>query len=574
MYDLSILIPARGEEFLNRTIQDLLENIEGKTEIIAVLDGYLPDPPLDASDPRVTLIYHPESIGQRAATNEAAKLAKGKYLMKVDAHCAFDKGFDRIMMADMKPDWTMVPTMRNLHAFDWVCTKGHRRYQGPSGPCQFPNNPKGEGPKCTEPTVKDVVWIPKTNPASVSYRFDKTMHFQYFGAYKNTDEYKAGVDGDKELNESMSIQGSCFMVTKEKYFELDLCSEHFSSWGQQGVEVACKTWLSGGRVIINRKTWYAHMFRTQGGDFSFPYHNPQSKVIENREKTRELFQKDKWPLAIHKFQWLLDKFNPPDWTETKGIIYYTDNQLDEEISEKCKNQLIKCAKEKNMLITTSALKWGDKKKLDFGNKNVYFPSMKRGYLTMFKQIMAALENSTDDIIFFAEHDVLYHPSHFDFDPPEKDVFYYNDNIWFVRYTDGHALQHRAQTLSGLCGHRDALLTHFRERYEMAEKKREELEKAAKGDPEKEKNLERDFNRFIRHMGFEPMTHGRVQWKNTYKSEGWKSEHPILDIRHGENPTGQRWSKDQFRNEKFTEGWKETKDIPGWGHFKDFWEKLK
>ena len=85
MIDLSVLIPARGEEFLGRTIQDLLEHIEGNTEIIVVLDGYLPNPPLP-SDPRVTVIYHPESVGQRKATNDAAKLARGKYLMKVDAH--------------------------------------------------------------------------------------------------------------------------------------------------------------------------------------------------------------------------------------------------------------------------------------------------------------------------------------------------------------------------------------------------------------------------------------------------------------------------------------------------------
>src|SRR4030042_1172910 len=92
-YNLSILIPARNEMFLARTIQDILSNIEGSTEIIAVLDGYKPDPPLTA-DPRVILIYNSQSVGQRAATNQAAKLSKSKYLMKCDAHCAFDKGFD------------------------------------------------------------------------------------------------------------------------------------------------------------------------------------------------------------------------------------------------------------------------------------------------------------------------------------------------------------------------------------------------------------------------------------------------------------------------------------------------
>ena len=104
-----------------------------------------------------------------------------------------------------------------------------------------------------------------------------------------------------------------------KWFELDICSEVFHSWGQQGVEVACKTWLSGGRVMCNQRTWYAHMFRT-GGFGGFPYSNPQSKVNENRELSRKMFQHNQWPLAKHSFQWLLDKFKPPDWGITRAVV--------------------------------------------------------------------------------------------------------------------------------------------------------------------------------------------------------------------------------------------------------------
>src|SRR3990172_531073 len=116
MTDLSILIPSRNEQFLARTIEDILANIEGDTEIIAVLDGQWADPPVP-DNPLVTLVYHPEPIGQRAACNEAAGLARGKYVMKCDAHCSFAPGFDTVMLADIQPDWTMVPIMRNLHVF-------------------------------------------------------------------------------------------------------------------------------------------------------------------------------------------------------------------------------------------------------------------------------------------------------------------------------------------------------------------------------------------------------------------------------------------------------------------------
>lgn len=105
MADLSILIPARNEMFLKQTIDDILKNIEGDTEVIAVLDGAWADPPIPQNE-RVTVVYNNQSIGQRAATNQAAKLSKAKYVMKCDAHCAFDKGFDVKMMNEMHDDWS------------------------------------------------------------------------------------------------------------------------------------------------------------------------------------------------------------------------------------------------------------------------------------------------------------------------------------------------------------------------------------------------------------------------------------------------------------------------------------
>ena len=72
MTDLSVIIPARNEIFLRRTIEDLIANIRGDTDIIAVLDGQWADPPID-DNPRVRLIYHSQPIGQRAACNEAVR---------------------------------------------------------------------------------------------------------------------------------------------------------------------------------------------------------------------------------------------------------------------------------------------------------------------------------------------------------------------------------------------------------------------------------------------------------------------------------------------------------------------
>lgn len=516
MYDLSILIPARNEQFLKNTVEDLLKNIRGKTEIIVVLDGAWSSPAL-SSDERLTVVYHPVSVGQRAATNEAARLSKAKYLMKVDAHCAFDEGFDVKMIEDMQDNWTMVPVMKNLHAFDWKCANcGRRTYQG------------GKPLVCESCGSSDInqklVWQPKKSPNSTSYRFDKALHFQYFG------EYKKKQDGD--LVETMSLQGSCFMMTREKYWELDICDEKHGSWGQQGVEVACKTWLSGGRVIVNRRTWYAHLFRTQPG-FGFPYPLKGSEQEKAREYSRDLWLNNRWDKAIHPLSWLIDKFAPvPGWHDdkSKGIIYYTDNKVSESISSIVQKQL----KATGLPIVSCSLS-----PIAFGEN--YVLQKDRGYITMFEQIYIALCKSKADIIFFCEHDILYQESHFEFIPPKKDVFYYNTNVW---KTDGVKAVRTddCKQVSGLVAYRELLVGHYKKRLELIQQ-----------------------NGFSRAMGFEPGTHGRPERVDDYKCDSWESRFPNIDIRHDKNLTETRWSPEEYRNEKYTKGWKEIalKDVPGW-----------
>ena len=530
MTDLSVLIPARNELFLSRTIQDLLEHAETDIEIIAVLDGAWADPGIPQDD-RVTILHYPESIGQRAACNQAARIATGKYVMKVDAHCAFAQGFDRVLIEDIQPDWTIVPVMRNLHAFDWICPNGHRRYQGPSGPCL----------ECGEPTTRDVVWIAKPSPQSTSYRFDKSLHFQYWG------EYKRKQVGD--LVETMSLQGSCWMMTRDKYFELEPCDEKHGSWGQQGVEVACKTWLSGGRVICDKRTWYAHMFRTQGGDFGFPYPNPG--VGTARAYSQDLWTNNKWDKAIHPLSWLIDKFHPPEWDVSKAILYYTDNQLEPGIMKACQEQLIKAANGKRIVSVSL-------QPLDFGD-NITLP-LERGILTMYKQILAGLEALDAEIIYFAEHDVLYHPSHFEFTPSEHDRYYYNRNTWKLRVADGHCLSYECGQTSGLCAFRDTLITHYRQRVKNTQEKWDALGGNTYA-----------FRNFIRSQGFEPGTHHRSESVDQFDFEYWDSTLPNVDIRHDHNLTSNRWSMDQFRRKPRT--WVESDEIPGWGKGVDIVRRL-
>jgi len=299
MAQLSIVIPARNEMFLGRTVQDILEYRTGDTEVIVVLDGIPSQPVQIPQDERVRVIALDTPVGQRAAANIAVRESCARYIMKVDAHCAFDAGFDAKLMADMQDDWTVVPIMKNLHVFNWVCLDGHTRYQSPSGPCK----------ECGKPTTMDIVWYPKPSPNSRAYCFYHEPHFQYFR------EFSKRPEGKGDLTETMSLQGSCWMLARQKYLELNVCDETWGTWGSQGIEVAVKTWLSGGRVIVNQKTWYAHCFRTQGGDFGFPYPISGRQVEHAKDMARDLFFNHRWPQQARPLSWLVERFWPvPGWS--------------------------------------------------------------------------------------------------------------------------------------------------------------------------------------------------------------------------------------------------------------------
>jgi len=309
MRDLSILIPARNEMFLRYTVYEILKNIEADTEIIVTLDGEWADPPLDDHD-RVKLIYVNNPVGQREAANIACRISDAKYVMKVDAHCSFEKGFDRKMLEmyeKVGDDVTMIPIMRNLWAFDWNCRDCNwKEYQGPE--------PK-ECKRCKGTNLRrKMMWIGKRRPQSTSYCFNPRPQFRYFEDWKHREPYISDRK-NKKYTETMSIQGSCFMITRSKYIELNICDSSLGSWGNQGIEVACKTWLSGGRVLVNHDTWYAHLFRTRH-NFKFPW--PVSGRDQDRTKrnVRNLLWSWKWEHKKKPVHWLVEKFWPvPEWSD-------------------------------------------------------------------------------------------------------------------------------------------------------------------------------------------------------------------------------------------------------------------
>jgi hypothetical protein len=579
-YDLSILIAARNEfyydlDLLSHTVTNVLENSGPSTDVIVICDGSWPMTPLDPH-PRLTLVHHNKSIGQRAAVNEAARLSKSKYIMKLDAHSAMSKDFDTVLMNDMQPNWMCVPLQFNLLCFEWKCKRcGWIKDQSPK--------PEQCG-KCRSQFLKQVViWKPRDgqegrrNTPTHTWRFDSKLEFQYWGQFtadeayckKHNIPFRADQQGD--IHDTMSLLGACWMLERELYWAIDGLDEKMGSWGQMGTELALKILTSGNELKVNKRAWFSHFFRVGGIGFPYPDGGRKERAMA---RCRELWMQNQWPKQIRPLSWVIEKFSPaPDWdknsavtqevmaagekfykergikastkqpkasTQPKaGVLFYTCSTLADPLATAVRTNL-KSAVNGHEIGSVS------RERLDFGDWNIVL-QLERGPLAMHEQILAGLERMQSDYVFLCEHDVLYHPSHFEFIPPTKDKFYYNVNVWRVRETDGHAVRtDDCRQVSGLCASRELLIDHYRKRVERIRREG-----------------------FSRKNGYEPGTKGLPHGYDNSQSEVWSSPFPNLDIRHGNTLTSSHWTIDSFRNPKYARGWRETDDaIEPWPKLTD------
>jgi hypothetical protein len=217
----------------------------------------------------------------------------------------------------------------------------------------------------------------------------------------------------------------------------------------------------------------------------------------------------------------------------KGIIYYTSNRIKSEIKEGCWKQLQKA----NLPITVNNT-----------------PLPKIGALSMFHQILDCLERAPEKYVFFCEHDVLYHESHFDFTPPTDDTFYYNTNVWRWDYYSLRAVTYdHLASLSGLCVNRELAREFYKKRLEIIYSLGLD-QLPTFGNPV-----------WAREMGYEPGKN--TKYKEVAKRDEWRSEFANIDIRHTRAMTAPKMEYADFVAKPI--GWKEVSvnNIPGWDNVK-------
>lgn len=279
MKQVSIIIPARNERFLNNTIQDLLKNMRGDTEIIPVLDGYeIPYAKID--DPRVRYVEHATAKGMRAAINSGVAASDGLFLMKIDGHCMVDEGFDVKLMADMQPNWIVIPRRKRLDADNW-CIQDNGKPDVDYEYLSFPQESGDWG-------LHGKIWTDR-----ILERKDKP---------------------EFDIDENMSFQGSCWFMNRSYFEFLDLMDEaNYGIFVNEAQELGLKAWLSGGKVMINKKTWYAHLHK--GKKHGRGYRIREQEIVKGKTFVNKwLDNSTGWKKQALPFSWIIEHFSPvPSW---------------------------------------------------------------------------------------------------------------------------------------------------------------------------------------------------------------------------------------------------------------------
>ena len=277
---LSIVIPARNEQFLPHTLKDITQKAAGDYEVFVALEGYWPTDVFE--HPNVHYIHRSQK-GMRSSINDAVRTSQGDVIMKIDAHCMVDKEFDVKMTRIMQRDWVVVPRRKRLDADNWAIQDVGK----PDVDYEFIGYP---GDSAVALGIKGQIWTQRA--------LDR-KHLL--------------------LDENMTFQGSCYAMSREHWEKIGgLSPEGYGEFVREAQEISLKTWLGGGRVMTNKFTWYAHLHK--GKKYGRGYYLNKREVDSGNAYCDDYWFNNRWERRKHDLAWLIKRFAPvPTWPEDEKL---------------------------------------------------------------------------------------------------------------------------------------------------------------------------------------------------------------------------------------------------------------
>ena len=282
MSKVSIIIPSRNEKYLVKTLEDIFTKATGDIEVIVGLNGKT-EYPFAYDSEKLKVYQAEENIGLKPMLNKLVSIATGKYIFKIDAHTMLGEGFDEILQQNMEDDWVVTPRFYVLDAEKWE-VQDDRFYDYFYLSCPFTDK--------------------------------RGLRFKAGGHWPERTKEKL----DILIDETPQMHGSGWFISKEYYEALGGFPEGDPmGHAQEPIWLGLKAWLTGGKLMVNKKTWYAHMHQ-DSKDRGYP---EDKKATEQTYKwTADYWLNNGDEKRIHNFDWFVKKFMPmPTWPENWEELY-------------------------------------------------------------------------------------------------------------------------------------------------------------------------------------------------------------------------------------------------------------
>ena len=238
---LSVIIPSYKDPLMVKTVESLLFSSElgDKLEIIVVLDGYWPTFGI-VQDSRVRYVHLGKNRGMRGAINVGVLASRGKFIMRTDEHCMFAQGFDLIMTESCQPNWIMTAMRYFLDPVRWEVMQD-------------------------QPPVDYEKLVIQDGIKFAGQR------------WRSRSKERKGI----AIDETMAMQGSCWVMPRQLWDNVigELQTEGYGPLYQDSHEMIFKTWKAGGKLMLNKNTWYAHKHRS----FARTHNNGTQENPSNNE---------------------------------------------------------------------------------------------------------------------------------------------------------------------------------------------------------------------------------------------------------------------------------------------------
>jgi len=280
--NVTVIIPTGKNEKINninRTIKSVLNNSSMSVEILVLADGWEPD----GINTNAKISSSCINIGERKTVNRGFKEAEGDYVLRIDAHCAMSKDWDKILLDQYKKNTISLCILDALDEETWG-SLNHRYtfvYVNPS---------------CEE---------------------------KWWGDYP---------EGLITCEPTMSLTGCGWFCDKNLFLNKLQFDEDLSKWGCIGPELTAKIERINGSIILNKNVTCLHLFTTNSSGY------PVAEVAKSRKQMLSRYARYIYKAA--------KRFNAPGWENInkdyitnyeRNFMYETDVSKKDHIEVKNEN---------------------------------------------------------------------------------------------------------------------------------------------------------------------------------------------------------------------------------------------